>query len=321
MTQVDEITVIVSEILLRNGMRDVERSSRSIARVLANSAGTPEPNGVASAVDRSLALQTGRSKAEIAQMVIAQLPRHPAKREKETTRLDGVVFVATDLEFEVAAKQLTSKTEGFDQNGNWVLRGQTDGGSHVLLVRTGQGNLASSSVATSVLQELLPPLAVFAGVAGGRHEQAIGDVVIASVVHDFESAEDSGAFGSRAKSASVAHRIQQLSGAVARNESRGRGAVTVRPIASGEKLVTSSNSKTAEWIKVVASDAAVVEMEGLGFMRAASNLEVPSTVVRGVSDHLGDKSSVTDKANQPLAARNATRVALATIDLYRLEKK
>jgi nucleoside phosphorylase len=301
-------------------MRDVESTSRAIAEVLVGATGQPDPRDVAAAIDRSLSLQLGRSKSEIARMLLAQLPAG-ALREKVSASVDGVIFVATDLEFIAASKQLARQSEGLDQNGNWVLHGVSKAGSRILIVKTGQGNVASSAVTTSVLQQVRPPIAVFAGVAGGLHGQAIGSVVIASVVHDYESAEDSGTLGSRAKPVAAAHRVQQFTGAVARDEAGEKYSVEVRPIASGEKLVTDVESSTAQWLRVIASDAALVEMEGLGFMRAASNLEIPATVVRGISDHLGDKSTEADKANQPLAAKNATRIAIVTVDRYRSEKK
>lgn len=311
----------IAELLLRNGFVSVDVTSWAIAKLLQRSPEALLDNArLAKEVDRDMAVLTGSTKKDIAAIVQAQLP------ETSVSVLSGVdtsvraaIFVATDLEFKSVARLLTGVKEALDVDGNWIARGRTPKGFTVSLVKTGQGNVASGAVGSVVLSRLRPVLAVFCGIAGGLHDQDPGTVVLASYVHDYESAEDGAVRGSRSKSLDVPHRVQQLSGALARAGVKDVPGISVGPIASGEKLVTDSQGETARWMKVVASDAAAVEMEGLGLMRAAANLGISATVVRAVSDHRDDKTTTNDKKNQPIAAQAAAAATIALIDLYLVE--
>lgn len=93
--------------------------------------------------------------------------------------------------------------------------------------------------------------------------------------------------------------------------------IHIGAIAAGEKVVASSASKIAEFLKENYGDTLGVEMEGQGFLAGVHiNAPVQGCVVRGISDLLDGKADADKAGSQQQAADVASAVAfemLATL--------
>jgi nucleoside phosphorylase len=158
------------------------------------------------------------------------------------------------------------------------------------------------------------------GIAGGVKDVALGDVVVATKICHYEAGKDTaGGFRPRPEMGHGSYRLLERARAEARKSSWAKDLgsqpkVLLGPIAAGEKVVASSDSVTAKFLREQYGDVVAIEMEGAGFLRSAeahSSLEV--LVVRGISDLLSDKSASDAAGWQPRAAKHAAHFALHTL--------
>lgn len=186
------------------------------------------------------------------------------------------------------------------------------------LVEVGTGSVNTSMSALVAVQKYRPRLVMFVGVAGGRKDVSLGDVVIASKVHYYETGKSiDGHFQARADSPTAPESITGIARYLSKHFDDATYKVVVGAIASGEKVVADSNSHEAAILSQSYGDSLAVEMEGSGFFKAMRRLEVSNFVlVRGVSDLLDGKSGSDASGWQPIAARNATEIAGHFLDLY-----
>jgi len=89
----------------------------------------------------------------------------------------------------------------------------------------------------------------------------------------------------------------------------------VKPVASTEVVLSTANGALYKRIREGLSDAAAVEMEGWGAMKAAQLENTPAIVVRGISDRCNGKDPVEDAAFQPIAAAHAAALAMKILSI------
>lgn len=179
--------------------------------------------------------------------------------------------------------------------GNYYLVGELAGctvGVHV----GGRGNTEAGISTTELVLSLKPKITVFCGIAGGRKDSKIGDVVVSDFSYNYESGkEDPEGFYPRPR---ISKSTKQGASLVSTFLLQFRGAdhyrVYNKPIASGEKVVGTATGQTAELIKRSYGDALAVETEGFGFLKALESLGRPGFVIRGISDELENKESTED---------------------------
>ncbi|MFF4572880.1 hypothetical protein [Streptomyces sp. NPDC001410] len=191
----------------------------------------------------------------------------------------------------------------------------------------GPGNELAAALAERAVARLRPSVLLLVGVAGGRKDARLGDVVVADTVYGYESGRDErDAFRPRIKSWPSAFALVQRARLVAADR-RWQGRIEPPPavapaahvgaLAAGAKVVAHAESASGRLLDEVAGDTLAVEMEGLGLLTAARiNPRVQALVIRGVSDLLGDKDAAHDAHWQPVAARHAAAFAfelLATL--------
>ncbi|MFE3638060.1 hypothetical protein [Streptomyces sp. NPDC059168] len=192
----------------------------------------------------------------------------------------------------------------------------------------GPGNELAGVLAERAMARLRPSVLLLVGVAGGRKDARLGDVVVADTVYGYEGGRDErDAFRPRIKSWPSAFALVQRARLVAADRHWQRRIVPppdrppdayVGALAAGSKVVAHAESASGRLLAEVAGDTLAVETEGLGLLTAArANPRVRALVVRGVSDLLGDKDAAHDSHWQPVAARHAAAFAfelLAALD-------
>ncbi|WP_158299956.1 phosphorylase [Glycomyces paridis] len=234
--------------------------------------------------------------------VLSLLPGHTFT--ERTVR--GTVFKLTELQ---------------GRHGAWTLA----------LTMTGRQNEAAAVAVERAVAAFDPQVILLVGVAGGRRDAAVGDVIAATEVYGYEAGEDTDAdYLSRIKTLQATHLLLQQAHQVdvedAWRERLGpagdgpRPRVHHRPIAAGSKVITGVRSGTAALIDRHCGDAQGIDMEGFGALAAAWRTGgVEAMVIRGVSDLLADKDKAADRHRQPRAARHAGAFALALVE--RLEPR
>lgn len=203
------------------------------------------------------------------------------------------------------------ETEYEGPKGAWKL----------VLAMSGRGNERAAASVEHVLATWRPQILILCGIAGGRRDARVGDIVVATKVYGYESGQDTDAgLLQRPESLPASYPLLQRAQLVSENQAWAEELggpsprIFQRPIASGSKVITGNHSATAELLEQSSGDAQAVDTESYGFLAAANRrTAVEATVVRGISDLLGDKTKEADRHHQPVAARNAAAFALALI--------
>jgi nucleoside phosphorylase len=246
----------------------------------------------------------------------------------------AVIITALPVEREAALEHLREIREVAHPQGSIYHQGTFDDDSDpwdVLVAEIGLGNEAAAAEVERAASFHHPEVALFVGVAGAIKDFNHGDVVASSKVYNYESGKDlETGFEQRPDIELPAYKLLQRARFEA-SEKRWRHrikqygtlavplpAAGVGPIASGPKVLTTTRSAVYAFIRKNYGDAVAVEMEGYGFLRGVRmNHPVLGLVLRGISDHLDDKTPHADKNWQPMAARHAAAFAfqlLATLD-------
>jgi nucleoside phosphorylase len=251
----------------------------------------------------------------------AEKQRHPKRQ--------AVILTAIEVETRLVLNHLSSWQGNEEEvHGTTFLCG-TFMDWDVAVVEVGPGNNQAAALATRALSHYKPEVALFVGIAGGRKDVQIGDVVVATKVCGYEfGKEGEKGFEPRGDVMVSAHRIESRAKAMRQSDDwrkrlkierpDGKGPnLLVAPIAAGEKVVATRQGEVERLLRRSYGDTVAVEMEGRGFLQAAHNAHgVDAGVVRGISDLLGGKAKSDKQGGQELAADSASAVAfelLATL--------
>jgi nucleoside phosphorylase len=233
-----------------------------------------------------------------------------------------VILTALNLEHDAVRDRLVDTELHYHPKGTLFETGTIRGTRHrIALSLVGKGNHASAVLAERAVDEFAPVAVLFAGVAGGLRKTArLGDVVIASHVYSYHggTSQDDG-LKSRPRVWEISHGIHQIAGHLSRT---GGWADPVRPgdavpqalfgpIAAGEVLHNSQTSYEAEHLRLHYNDALAVDMEAAGVAVAGHLGDIPTAIIRGISDRAdGTKTTDADRSWQPRAAANAAAFAV-----------
>jgi nucleoside phosphorylase len=208
--------------------------------------------------------------------------------------------------------------------------GEYGGPWRVGVIQIGMGNERAAVETDRAIAALDPEVVIFTGIAGGIKDVRLGDVLVASKVYAYEYGKDAEHFRPRPEALEPSFRILNRASAVARGERwqlrirpPAEGTVpnppvaVVKPLAAGSRVVSHTGSASALLLREDFSDAAAVEMEGHGFMRALqAHPERQALIVRGISD-LIDGKEVSDAGGwQAVASANAAAFAFEVLAQY-----
>ncbi|GHJ33179.1 hypothetical protein TPA0910_76120 [Streptomyces hygroscopicus subsp. sporocinereus] len=245
-----------------------------------------------------------------------------------TARADVVVLTALEVEYRAVRAHLEEPRPAPAERGALFELGLfRDGPAErmVAIHMTGPGNPGAAASVERAAALFAPRAVLFVGVAGGVKDVALGDVVAADAVYDYETGKDTETgFLPRQKTYQSAYGLVQLARLVAAGDAwqrripPGDGAprprAHVKPLAAGGRVVAHHRSDVGHRLAAGAGDALAVDMEGFGFLAGAYvNQHLDALVIRGVSDLLGDKGEAHDERWQPVASRHAAAFAFELI--------
>ena len=236
--------------------------------------------------------------------------------------LRALFLTALPVEYEAACMHLHSRQEREHQGAVYEqgIFSTSAGTCQVGLVAVGSGNSPAAAEAERAITYFSPDIMMFVGVAGGIKDVQLGDIVVATEVHNYEAGKAASVFLSRPSGGRPTYDLLQRARAEARKTDwlrflpgtllRQVPYILLKPLVSGEKVITSTRAAMHKLIRTHYEDAVAVEMEGYGFLQAAyAHPQVSSLVIRGISDLLENKNEA-DKAHfQTIAARHASAFA------------
>ena len=234
--------------------------------------------------------------------------------------MDIVILTALDLEYAAVRAHLTGLRTDTDVNGTRYETGEVRGGRcQVALALTGPGNLAAATLTTRAIARFQPKALVFVGVAGGlAHDVAVGDVVVATRVHEYQGGKAAaGGFRARPRSWPLNHALEQDAREVARDGTWARDttmpAVHFKPIVSGDVVLDDRDGPLAALVAQHYDDAVAIDMESAGVAQAAHHNDFHRAVtVRAISDLADGTKRDTDAGGwQRRAVTNAAAFAIA----------
>jgi len=250
----------------------------------------------------------------------------------------AVILTAIETEYEAVLAHLTDlrfERHGriFYQLGTFATQIQV---WDVAIRATSAGNVCAAVETLLAIQYFDPLIILFVGVAGCLKDAQLGDIVIPTKVYSYESGRANvSTFQTRPQVVQPMHLLVELAQAEARPNNwlqrlrqplpNPLPKVLAAPIASGESVVASTRSAISRFLKTNFSDAIAVEMEGYGFLLAASYYsEVPALVIRGISDRLSGKARTDANNWQQIAAYHTSAFAfevLSKVDVADLQRR
>ena len=244
------------------------------------------------------------------------------------TNRRAVIITALPVEYLAVKRHLKNISECTHSQGTVYETGEFENpdGSiwEVLLAEIGAGNPGAAGETERALAFFDPEVAIFVGVAGGVKDVSLGDVVVATKVHAYESGKVNEDFHIRPDFNVSSYSLQQRARAEAKRDDwrnrlidRSEAHVFLGPIASGEKVIASRRSELYRFITSNYGDALAVEMEGKGFLQAThSNRLTQALIVRGISDLINKKRQSDARGWQTRAANNASAFAFEILAKY-----
>lgn len=232
-------------------------------------------------------------------------------------KCEAVILTAISDEFLAVRSHLSTPIDEEVHSTGTIYRIGNFKGWPVAVAVIGERNTVASRETEKAISHLNPRVAIFLGIAGGRKDVALGDVVVATKIYDYETGKAEAEFKPRPITRHATHRIMQRAMHEA-NEvtwlSRIKEPVYThppkvfaKPIASGTKVISSKKSEVAKLINQNCGDAVAVEMEGFGFLETVfEHRDVEALVVRGISDLIEGKHKSDSAGYQLIASQHAS---------------
>ena len=155
-----------------------------------------------------------------------------------------------------------------------------------------------------VITTLNPKYIFLAGVAGGIKDSKIGDIVIGTKAYFYEGGKETDkGFVSRPRVVeNQSKKLLTIAKRISRESSSINTVIHFGAIASGNKVLASTDSQSIEIIKKHYNDTQAIEMESYDFALAASRLGKPYLNIRGISDLIDGKAKSDSEGHQKMAS-------------------
>ncbi|OYE03689.1 phosphorylase family protein [Nostoc sp. 'Peltigera membranacea cyanobiont' 232] len=247
----------------------------------------------------------------------------------------AVILTALSVEYLALHSHLTDIQEKTSPLGMVYEQGNFIGNRQewkVGIAEVGAGNIGAALAVERAISYFKPNIIFFVGIAGGIKDVAIGDVVAATDVYNYESGKVGEQFFTRPTLGKSTDALVQIAKSEARKSEWlqrlsdtpvSQPSVFVAPIAAGEKVVASRQSDIFQLLRTNYNDAIAVEMEGFGFLSAVfAHPNIKAIVIRGISDLIenkNDDSIETEIDRHNKASRHAAAFAFEILANFQLE--
>jgi adenosylhomocysteine nucleosidase len=234
-----------------------------------------------------------------------------------------LIITAIEPEYNAVRQHLVNLNPAVHpKSGTQYEIGIGPNGVSVAILEIGAGNSGAGIETERAITFWNPDFVCFVGVAGGLKDVRLGDVVASSSVVGYEGGKAKDELLVREEHIPSSYSLEQLAKSIRRLDGWTRRIRSptdeipqckVGKIAAGEKVVASTKSEAYRLISFHISDALAVDMEGLGFLKAAFQHQTKSMVIRGISDLIDGKAHADYKGYQEIASQNAAAFAFEMI--------
>lgn len=245
----------------------------------------------------------------------------------------AVILTAIPLEYNSVKNHISSLKEVIHPRGNVYEQGLFVGQYHswnIAIAEVGTGNNKSALETERAINYFQPNVIIFVGIAGGVKDLNLGDVVSANIAYGYEHGKVTAVkLLSRPEVGKSSYALLERAKAESKKDNWKERTphyknypnlkAIIKPIAAGEKVVTSIRSKVYSLLKNNYNDTVAVEMEGSGFYSAChANEGLHFLIVRGISDLLENKSETDSQGFQQIAADNASAFAFEVLSKFKV---
>lgn len=185
----------------------------------------------------------------------------------------------------------------------------------IILKQTGSKNTDIALATERAIQHLHPEIIILTGIAGGVKDVKIGDIVVANKLYGYESGKETeNGFVARPEVfycspdlIESAQNIDQKNDWQTRSSEAKNSKVYYGPIASGEKVIASTNAVVFERLKKHYNDTLALEMEAAGLGKVILyHPTIKFINIRGISDLLNNKTLTDKEGGQSIAVANVS---------------
>ncbi|MEM8906215.1 MAG: 5'-methylthioadenosine/S-adenosylhomocysteine nucleosidase [Bacteroidota bacterium] len=226
--------------------------------------------------------------------------------------IDLVILCPLALEYEAMRQHLIDpqriKSTAWGRSYELGQMTGAHGQWKVALMETGKGVEDLQAITQTVLYHLQPLYLFLVGVAGGIKDVGIGDVVVATEAYGYQWGKVvDGEIVVRPKVIPHSSGLLDLAKQLAHTHNRDKKNHRIHfgPIISGNMVIADRKSELYQRIKKHYNDTLAVEMEAIGFAKAASLTAVQHLNIRGISDLIDNKATTDQDGFQEMAAARA----------------
>jgi predicted ATP-binding protein involved in virulence/nucleoside phosphorylase len=192
-------------------------------------------------------------------------------------------------------------------------------GCDVIISEIGSGNSNAAIETERAIEYFKPDLILFVGIAVKIRYVALGDVVAATRIYEYESAI------AKTDPHRIVHSSSLLQKRASNEEETGEWVkrlpainsstprVFVAPMLSGDRIKSLQEPLS---FSGAFGEAVAGEMEGLGFLSSTPNLE--AMVIRGIAYSIGSTGNI-DRNHEEIAARNASAFAFEMLAKFKFK--
>ena len=240
----------------------------------------------------------------------------------------AVILTAISVEYQAVRSHLIELQEKIEPSGTVYEVGRfiTENQAwEVAILETGIGNTVSALETQQIIGIYKPDILLQVGIAGAIKDLSVGDVVVATKIYNYEQGKVSESFQPRAQMVNSTPSLVRRAKSEARKSNWLRRVTAVStppprvisaPIVSGEKVIASATSETFMLLRSNYSDAVAVDMEGFGFLSAASyHPNIAVLVIRGITDVIGSYKTDQVEPRDSLRERAAYHASAFAFEL------